>query len=1738
MKSLLSTIFFISSFLFLQLNTTLALTVNAGDDPTLNWNNTGVSSCGSVSGPNSYSYTIPGGSLLGGSTVLNNVTTAYSGTYSLSCSGPGGADSDTDTLTVKASCNLPWGGTLTHGSSVTAYQSASANPCVPQTRTCTDGTLSGTYTNQTCTVPPKPTVTLNNFSPSSIAVNGASSISFSSTNATACSGTGIWSGDLGGTSNSGIAVPGAVTGTAGTYTQQVTCTGPGGTSNPSTERTLTVSPATPFACTGTTPANATMCSGDGVSLPNDVTRSVVLSCTPGTKCEYQCVAGHYRTSATVCSQCTANDYCPGGDDTRIDCPVNYTSPVGSDSIGDCVPTPGVCGTAAGVNTYNAPSSNLCSSGSASAVTDSGSWFSWNCTLGSATSCTANQKIDGVCSTFAEQCTAGTYVNSPADTGSDYQWTCNGINTGTNSSTCTKAIPAQPQCSDGSDNDGDGKTDYPTDPGCSNASDTDENAMSGDVNAVPAFCTINSGASTCNVTLDWSVTDPVGATTAITRDGTGGNLYTGHTNASQSTAVPYEDDGTVIYRLYNNGSNLDSVSVAVSCVVGTLWDSGSGTCAPIAFSCSGTAPTGSNFTSRGALTGNNTWAYATAGECTWSCNANYYKSGSSCVACPGGQTSPVGSDAIGDCVGGSMSGTLTPSATSCTITAGNSTCNVNLTWSTTNPVATSAVTRNNPSATVFNANSGTAQSTAVSGAYASVTYYLYNNAVLLATSPAITASCTGSTAWNGTTCQTCSNGGCTNGICNNGATNPPSCTVCPTSSGLYWDGNSCEPCGNGGCTSCNASSANPTKDCLCINGGSNPGVCTPLGGASATLTVPSCTVTVAGTGSCLSSVSWVSSSTTWPISVRQNDTQFSVSPSNSSVLRNLYYNQSLNSTFNFYHNNGVLLATKIGVASCSNAPGNVLVGVGVLCVACSNGGCTPGPICSNGANNPPSCNACTAPLVWNTSSLSCGPALSISTPGNQSITLPTTEFTASYILTNGTAGNSDCYLLNNSLAVISTDTGCTGSFTWDTPAVAGAYGYYVRAVKSSTSETKTSGMFTITVNPAGAPSATLTVPSCTIVTPGDSTCTSNVSWVSNDTSNAVSIKQQLTEFSTSKNHPGMPRTLIYGNAPNNTFIFFDIINDTTLDWKVGTVSCSNTAGNVLVGSGGSCVACSNGGCDPGPICSNGATNPPSCNVCPLDSGLYWDGNSCEPCGNGGCTSCNASSANPTKDCLCINGGSNPGVCTPPAGMSGTLDAAPLSCTVINGQAGCSSSFTWTTTNPVATSQVVGDGGGPSSASANNSTQALLAKYIDGTTPHIFRLYNNSVDLAQRGVVADCASSSAWNGTSCQACANGGCTNHVCNNGATNPPSCNVCPTSSGLYWDGNSCEPCGNGGCNSCNASSVAPTNGCVCNSVGGTPPLCSNMTGTLTTPSPTCTMTLGQGACNQSFTWTTTNPVGTSQVVADGALGPNSTPANNDTQTLALKRGVNTLRLYNNGSDLAQAVVTADCSLNTTWDTINSVCADPEVGPVDVSGQHYYTAPEAISFTCNNSTHYKVIKSGPPDVTFGPYVYAGPVQFSMMPVGRGTGNYSISCIHGSVESVPTSKYYDSSAPVTSYVSVDAYPKTINAKGKSTISWSVTSPTAACKLEVKAVCKNNTCSTVETQAAGSLQNIIDTGYVDNSNSILIRNAVKTIAAGQSGADAKALGKKTFTIDYTTDFTVNCGNGKTATSRVRVANSQEQ
>jgi hypothetical protein len=59
------------------------------------------------------------------------------------------------TTTSASRCNLPWGGTIMNGQTVTAYQAASVpngQTCVSQTRSCASGTLSGTYQFENCYV--------------------------------------------------------------------------------------------------------------------------------------------------------------------------------------------------------------------------------------------------------------------------------------------------------------------------------------------------------------------------------------------------------------------------------------------------------------------------------------------------------------------------------------------------------------------------------------------------------------------------------------------------------------------------------------------------------------------------------------------------------------------------------------------------------------------------------------------------------------------------------------------------------------------------------------------------------------------------------------------------------------------------------------------------------------------------------------------------------------------------------------------------------------------------------------------------------------------------------------------------------------------------------------------------------------------------------------------------------------------------------------------------------------------------------------------------------------------------------------------------------------------------------------------------------------------------------------------------------------------------------------------------
>jgi hypothetical protein len=66
-------------------------------------------------------------------------------------------------------------------------------------------------------------------------------------------------------------------------------------------------------CTGTTPSNANLCSGDSSGLTSNVVKSLVSSCTASKKCEYTCKSG-YKKVGSSCVACTCGNteaYCDG-----------------------------------------------------------------------------------------------------------------------------------------------------------------------------------------------------------------------------------------------------------------------------------------------------------------------------------------------------------------------------------------------------------------------------------------------------------------------------------------------------------------------------------------------------------------------------------------------------------------------------------------------------------------------------------------------------------------------------------------------------------------------------------------------------------------------------------------------------------------------------------------------------------------------------------------------------------------------------------------------------------------------------------------------------------------------------------------------------------------------------------------------------------------------------------------------------------------------------------------------------------------------------------------------------------------------------------------------------------------------------------------------------------------------------------------------------------------------------------
>ncbi|TXH03362.1 MAG: hypothetical protein E6R05_03210 [Candidatus Moraniibacteriota bacterium] len=245
---------------------------------------------------------------------------------------------------------------------------------------CDSGPSGWTFTGSSCARPP--TVTLGAFSPSSITTGGSSRIILTTTDATSCVGDpgSFWVGPIA----TSYPSPGASTGpisTPGTYTQRVTCTGPGGNTT-STTSTLTVTSGSVSGVCGT--ANGRTYNIAASVIP------VAARCSSGTydAGTWGSDGGAWYTTSTFPSG--ARPFNTGGAEAAYYLGRFWScdGSSGGTTTGCSLYYEPQCGSAHGSIRATAPTANnalekiaLCQIGTASAVTTGGSSYTWSCTNG-------------------------------------------------------------------------------------------------------------------------------------------------------------------------------------------------------------------------------------------------------------------------------------------------------------------------------------------------------------------------------------------------------------------------------------------------------------------------------------------------------------------------------------------------------------------------------------------------------------------------------------------------------------------------------------------------------------------------------------------------------------------------------------------------------------------------------------------------------------------------------------------------------------------------------------------------------------------------------------------------------------------------------------------------------------------------------------------------------------------------------------------------------------------------------------------------------------------------------------------------------------------------------------------------------------------------------------------------------------------------------------------------------------
>lgn len=422
--------------------TTPIVSISASPNPpaidggtTLSWSSSGATSCSTSGGSWGSGSSLP----VSGSQIVAFVGPSTR-SYSISCTGPGGTGSNSITMTpisypvvnVTASpssvssggssviswssqyastCSSSWGGAVAPSGS---YSTPGIYSAQTYTVWCNNylGTRSGAVTVSVAAATP-PTVNIS-ASPSTVAYNGASTISWSVSNASSCTASGDWSGAK---ATTGSYSTGALTSSKG---YGLTCSGPGGSSMNSVSVNVVQ------------PTPGVMLSFASVSLPYGGSTTFTWS----------------SSNASWCSVSpTGNTGLSGGGNTgplysNTTFTLTCTGPGGSNSASRLITV--AAAPPVVINGVCSPSHYGCGAGTTGSNVSGVTTWTWMCNGsngGTNASCSELKPVpvNGVCAATHSNCSSGTSGGASSDA-SYWYWACSGLNGGTSDNSCSQMKP--------------------------------------------------------------------------------------------------------------------------------------------------------------------------------------------------------------------------------------------------------------------------------------------------------------------------------------------------------------------------------------------------------------------------------------------------------------------------------------------------------------------------------------------------------------------------------------------------------------------------------------------------------------------------------------------------------------------------------------------------------------------------------------------------------------------------------------------------------------------------------------------------------------------------------------------------------------------------------------------------------------------------------------------------------------------------------------------------------------------------------------------------------------------------------------------------------------------------------------------------------------------------------------------------------------------------------------------------